>query len=317
MLETQNGESRSMATTQSTLEKLETNLDESIGVRQPSISRPKLSPVASAKDVGRRPLRNFGRIQIDQVIPDPSQPRSEFSDESNQQLAQSIKKKGQFAPIRVRWSPSHEKWIIVYGERRWRAAQAAKLQTIDCQFDENKLTDAEVLEQQMIENLLREDLSPIEQARGFSALMELHGWNGKQVAESLHVPASTISRALALLDLPEDVQRKVDAGELAARSAYEISKLDDETRQRELADQAANGLTLKETQEIVNTRRPKKKSATRNKSRKLEFIAENGWRIIAKPPSDGSARTYYELKDAIDQINDDVELRIRNNIRID
>ena len=83
-----------MATTQSTLEKLETNLDESIGVRQPSISRPKLSPVASAKDVGRRPLRNFGRIQIDQVIPDPSQPRSEFSDESINQLAQSIKEEG-------------------------------------------------------------------------------------------------------------------------------------------------------------------------------------------------------------------------------
>lgn len=316
MLETQNGESRSMATTQSTLEKLETNLDESIGVRQPAISRPKLSPVASAKDVGRRPLRNFGRIQIDQVIPDPSQPRSEFSDESIRQLAQSIKKKGQFAPIRVRWSPSHEKWIIVYGERRWRAAQAAKLQTIDCQFDENKLTDAEILEQQMIENLLREDLSPIEQARGFSALMELHGWNGKQVAESLHVPASTVSRALALLDLPEDVQDKVDAGELAARSAYEISKLDDEARQRELADQAANGLTLKETQEAVQKRQPKKKSAMNRPAKKLEFLTESGWRITAKPPADGTGRTYDHLKEAIDHVMEDIESRIKSNIRI-
>ncbi len=306
-----------MATTHSTLERLEMNLDESIGVREPSIPRPKLSPVASAKDVGRRPLRNFGRIQIDQVIPDPSQPRSEFSADAINQLADSIKHKGQLAPIRVRWSAEVDKWIIVYGERRWRAARAAKLETIDCRFDESDLTEAEILEQQMIENLLREDLSPIEQARGFSALMELHGWNGKQVAESLHVPASTVSRALALLDLPEDVQAKVDAGELAARSAYEISKLDDETRQRELATQATNGMTLKETQEAVKPRRPKKKSAARGKSKKLEFIAENGWRIVATPPADGSARTYYELKDAIDQINEDVELRIKNNIRID
>ena len=317
MLEMQNSEWRSMASTQSTLERIETNLDESIGARRQNNGRPKLSPVASQKDVGRRPLRNFGRIRIDQVIPDPAQPRTEFPEEAVNQLAMSIKQKGQLAPIHVRWSADAEKWIIVSGERRWRAARVAKLETIECKFDESDFTEAEILEQQMIENLLREDLSPIEQARGFSALMDLHGWNGKQVAESLHVPASTVSRALALLDLPSDVQDKVDAGELAARSAYEITRIEDETAQRELAEKAAAGMTLKETQAEVQKRHPKKKSVKKRPAKKLEFLSESGWRIVAKPPTDGTCRTYDYLKEAIDHVMEDIESRIKSNIRID
>ena len=316
MLETQNGEWRSMASTQSTLERIETNLDESIGARRQNNGRPKLSPVASQKDIGRRPLRNFGRIRIDQVIPDPAQPRSEFPEEAVNQLAMSIKQKGQLAPIHVRWSADAEKWIIVSGERRWRAARIAKLETIECRFDESDFTKAEILEQQMIENLLREDLSPIEQARGFSALMDLYDWNGKQVAEALRVPASTVSRALALLDLPEDMQANVDSGELAARSAYEISKLDDVRIQRDLASKSSNGMTLRETQETVKRHRSKKKSA-RKSNTKLDFFAENGWRITAYPPKGNDRRTYHDLREAIDHMVEDVDVRIKSNIRID
>ena len=73
---------------------------------------------AGRKDVGRRPLRNFGRVVISQVIPDPQQPRVEFAEEDLEQLALSIREKGQLSPIRVRWSESLEKWIIISGERR-------------------------------------------------------------------------------------------------------------------------------------------------------------------------------------------------------
>ena len=305
-----------MATTQSTLERLESNLDESIGARRQTASKPRLSPVPSVKDVGRRPLRNYGAIRIDQVIPDPSQPRDEFAKEAIDSLAKSIKKK-QLAPIRVRWSASHDKWIIICGERRWRAAQAAKLETIECYFVDRELSDAEILEEQLVENLLREDLSPIEQARGFSALMDLHGWNGKQVAESLRIPASTVSRALALLDLPADIQDNVDSGRLAARSAYEISRVDDEAVQRDLAQRSANGMSLKETQEAVRQRRTKKKPGRKPQSKKLEFFAENGWRITATPPKDGTGRTYDHLKEAIDHVIEDVDSRIKSNVRID
>jgi ParB family chromosome partitioning protein len=248
-------------------------------------------------------------------MPDPSQPRTDFSEESVQRLAKSICEKGQLAPIRVRWSADHGKWLIVCGERRWRAARFASLDSIDCYFDEADLTAAEVLEQQMVENLLREDLKPTEQARGFSELMELRGWNGKQVAESLRVPASTVSRALSLLDLPSDIQQQVDAGVIAARSAYEISKVGNVERRRELAEQAASGMTVKQTQDAVRRRPPKNRKHPTQK--RLEFFAENGWRIVAIPPHDPKLRTYDHLKEAIDHVDEDVQARIKSNIRID
>jgi ParB family chromosome partitioning protein len=176
------------------------------------------------------------------------------------------------------------------------------------------MSEAEKLEQQMIENLLREDLSPIEQARGFSALMELNQWNGKQVAEALHIPASTVSRALALLDLPVDIQAKVDAGQVAARSAYEITKVENATRRRELANKAAAGMTLKEMQSEVRRRpaRPRRDTATKQ----LKFHAENGWKLIAIAPQDKSTRTYHHLKEALEHTMEDVEVRINGNVRI-
>ncbi len=290
-----------MATTQSNLENLETNLDESIGVRQKATG-PKLSPVPSSKDVGRRPLRNAARIAIDQVIPDPSQPRAEFSQDSMDRLANSIRAKGQLAPIRVRWSALHDKWIIVCGERRWRAVRAAGLETIDCCFVDGELSEPEILEQQMVENLLREDLSPIEQARGFSALMELHGWNGKQVAESLHVPASAVSRALSLLDLPADIQRKVDSGELAARSAYEISKLPDDSVRRELAQTAAEG-KLTHKQAATAVRQHRGKQAPKPRTTKQVFFADDGWRVTVSANKKG---TYHEMEIALSQALDEV-----------
>lgn len=304
-----------MATTQSKLEQLEQNLDESIGVRPSESSRPRLSPVASPKDVGRRPLRNVGRIQVDQVIPDPTQPRKEFSEESIERLANSMRARGQLAPIRVRWSNNSGKWIVVCGERRWRAARAAGLETVDCCFDDGEPSEAEVLELQMIENLLRDDLSPMDQARGFSALMELNGWNGKQVAESLHIPASTVSRALALLDLPQDIQQQVDAGEIAARSAYEISKIDDAETRRKLADQVSEGLTHDETRKAVQQRCGKRTGRRKScgQSTSLSFDSENG---VAISVLSKRKVNYHEILEALQQAVDEVQLRINNNVQL-
>ena len=308
-----------MATTQRKLKQLETNLDESIGIRRQELTA-NLSPIASAKDIGRRPLRNVGRIEIKQVIPDPDQPRTEFSEESIQRLGQSIREKGQLAPIRVRWSEAQRKWIIVCGERRWRAVTAAGLPTIDCYFDDGmNASESEILEQQMVENLLRDNLSPLDLARGFSALIKLNNWTRKQVAASLHIPASTVSRALALLDLPSDVQEQVEKGAVAARSAYEISKLDDATEQRRLAEKAANGMTLKQTQAAIQERSKKPKINRRNsdyKPQRLKFVAENGWSISATPPKSGR-RNYHDVLQAMEDAIEDVKSRINANIRID
>lgn len=300
-----------MASTRKTLQEIGTHLDESMGVRRAS-SRPQLSPLASPKDIGRKPLRGFAKIEIDRLVPDPRQPRKEISEESITRLAQSLCAKGQMFPIRVRWDEERQQWIIISGERRWRASKAAGLETIDCYFHEGELAESELLEQQLVENLLREDLRPIEEAQAFAALMELNGWNGKQLAAALHITPSKVSRALTLLDLPEDLRQQVDCGTLAARSAYELSKLGDESVQRQLARRAAKGgLTHQQAARVVRQRRGKRKEKSR--SERLTFLAENGWIIVVQSKKKG---TYYEVEEALEQALEDVRLRIKNNIRL-
>ena len=104
-----------------------------MGVRTQEL-RPSLAPAADSKYVGRKPLRNTGKLDLNQVIADPNQPRMDFSEEALEHLAQSIQDKGQLQAIRVRWSGELDKWVIIAGERRFRATKRAGLTEIDCVF---------------------------------------------------------------------------------------------------------------------------------------------------------------------------------------
>lgn len=302
-----------MASTSKILSDITGNLDESMGV-MPGERRSRLSPVPNKKDIGRRRRHDVGSVEVDRLMPDPEQPRKEFSDEAIARLAESLRSQGQLQPIRVRWSESDSKWIIVSGERRWRASKLAGLSTIDCVFEEQDLRHDRTLEQQLVENLLREDLLPIEEARAFQQLMRLKNWNGKQVAEALHIPASKVSRSLALLDLPPEVQQRVSSGQLAARSAYELSKLPDAQSQISVAEQVATGkLTHRDTAKKVRHVRRKAKPKRKPGGAKVEFWAENGWKITVSSKGKG---TYHHVKEALEQALDETELRIRGNIQI-
>ena len=227
-------------------------------------------------------------------------------------LANSIRDNGQLHPICVRWNQESEKWLIVTGERRWQATKAAGLEKIDCIFIDDELNPSEILEQQLIENLLRQDLRPLEEARGYAALMELNNWNGKQVAESLHVSTSKVSRCLALLDLPHDVQQQIDSGELLRSSAYELTKLDNAEAQRTLADQAASGsLTKNQAAKAVKQRRGK--STSKSRGIRQTFQAENGLKITVSSNRSG---TYHEIEEALIEALEEVRLRIENNIQL-
>ncbi len=300
-----------MATTQNKLASIEHLLNESLGMRTTDL-RPKLSPVPDARDIGRRPLKGFGRVDIQQVMPDPQQPRSEFDEDAISSLAANIKAKGQLHPIHVRWSEDSRKWIIISGERRWRAATHAALTTVDCFFHESALTSGQVLELQLIENLLREDLRPIEQAKAFQSLMELNKWNGKQLAESLRIPASTVSRSLALLSLPSDVQHRVDTGQIAARTAYELSRLTNDEDRRQLVTQSATG-NLTNSQAAVAVRQKPTKRAAKPQTIRQTFYAENGCHLTITAPT---ASTYHHLEEALQQALEEVQLRIENGVRI-
>ena len=247
-------------------ERLSGNMGESLGVRLASPGGPGVAavgiPSVSPED-GRTRDRLAGHMEIEKIIPDPEQPRKYFSEESIEQLAASLKKTGQLQAIRVRWSAEHGKWIIISGERRYRAAISAGLKTIACSFIDRPLTESEIRQESLIENLLREDLRPIEAANGYQQLMDLNGWTMQQVADALNVSKGAVSKSLALLKLPEEIQGQVDQGVISASSAYEVSRLKDEDAQKELASRiVSEGLKRDEAGEAVGkTARPKVHSA--------------------------------------------------------
>ena len=106
-------------------------------------------------------------IPVDKLRPDPDQPRREFDEEDLQRLAESLRSRGQLQPIRVRWDAGQQSWVIVSGERRWRAAGLAGLTSLACVEVKGEPTPDEILEDQLIENCLRADLKPIEQAHAY------------------------------------------------------------------------------------------------------------------------------------------------------
>jgi ParB family transcriptional regulator, chromosome partitioning protein len=299
-----------MTSTRKLLEILNDQFDESVGVRKMDL-KPVLSPVASQKDAGRRPVRQFGRISIDQVIPDPDQPRQQFDSDAVERLSKSITDKGQLAPIRVRWAETSQKWVIIAGERRWRATRQAGLTTIDCHFHEGDLSHSEILEQQIIENCLREDLKPLEQARAFASLMELNGWNGKQVAEALRVQPATVTRTLALLKLPGDIQAQVESGDISSRAAYEISKLDSDEARRQMAVSVINHqLNPTETAQAVRQKKGRPRPETR--STKESIRTPEGWTVIVASRKKGN---YHEIEQALEYALEDIRHRINNGIQ--
>lgn len=192
---------------------------------------------------GRTRLREAGVMEIDRITPDPDQPRRFFEPDAIHRLASSLKSHGQLQPIRVRWSDSASKWIIIAGERRYRAAVEAGLKTIQCIFVDPESPDEPSirLAEQMVENCLREDLSPVEQAKAFDRLMKMQGWNAKQLAEELHVSPASVSRALALLGLPPELHKEVDSGAIPASAGYELAKVQDPDQQQSLAQKVISG----------------------------------------------------------------------------
>jgi ParB family chromosome partitioning protein len=199
-------------------------------------------------------------IPVAKIDRDPDQPRQEFDEEELARLAESLRIRGQLQPIRVRWDEGRGAYVILAGERRWRAARAAGLDKLACVIHEGALTEGEKLAMQLVENALRADLKPIEQARAYRRLMDARGYSTRDLAAELHIAQTSVVRALALLELPADVQARVEGGELASTVAAELAKIPDATIQAEVAQAVvAEGLTRTEVTELVQAvkaRRP-------------------------------------------------------------
>lgn len=255
-------------------ERLAGNMQESLGVRlvkaDDGPGQGRAIAQVSPED-GRTRDRTAGHMELERIIPDPDQPRKTFAEESIAQLAESLKKAGQLQPIRVRWNDHHGKWVIISGERRYRAAMLAGMKTIACQFVDRPLTESEIRQESLIENLLREDLKPIEAAEGYRQLIEMNAWTVQQVADALNVSKGSVSKALSLLKLPPDIRAQVDEGAISPSAAYEVSRLPGEGAQRELAARiVTEGLKRDEAGIAVGKApRPRTKAAPASPARPL------------------------------------------------
>ena len=186
-------------------------------------------------------------IPVSSIRPNPRQPRTHFDEAALAQLRDSIAEFGVLVPILVR--RAERGYELIAGERRWRAAMAAKLATVPAVVRES--SDTESLEVAIIENLQRENLNPLEEAAGFAQLIEEHGFTHDRLAERLGRGRPTISNALRLLALPDAVQAHVRAGRLSAGHAKILAGLDAGPA-RALADRAANaGLSVRALERLV------------------------------------------------------------------
>ncbi len=166
---------------------------------------------------------------IEEVFPNPDQPRKHFSEESLQELADSVREKGVIQPLLVE-QVSDGSYQIIAGERRYRASKLAGLKTIPVIVRE--FSQEEKMEIALIENIQREDLSPVEEARAYRGLMESSGYSQEALAERLGKKRSTIANAVRLLRLPEDILDALDQGVVSAGHARALlqSGSDDKIR---------------------------------------------------------------------------------------
>jgi ParB family chromosome partitioning protein len=224
-------------------------------------------------------------IELSRIVPDPDQPRKEFDPETIDRLAKSLSTRGQLMPIRVRWDEQAENYRIVAGERRYRAATRAGLSSLQCIVATGPLSAVEVLQDQLVENCLRDDLKPVEQANALRSLMDANGWSAQQVAEELQLSKPSVVKALALLKLPEAVRDQVDAGAIAPSVAYEISQLPRAEDQSALAEQTTTqGLTRSEVVAAVKAKAAGKGMA-RPSPVKREIRLDDGTRITIAGPA--------------------------------
>ena len=192
-------------------------------------------------------------IPVDQIDVNPRQPRKEFDQAALDELARSLRTSGMLQPVVVRRA-ADGRWQLIAGERRWRAAQQAGLERIPAMV--RQASDAESLELALVENLLREDLNPLEEAEAYQQILTEFGWTQEQLAQRVGKDRSTVANSLRLLRLPRAIQDDLRAGRLTMGHARALLSLTDPSEQLKLRDEIlAHEWSVRATEEGVERRR--------------------------------------------------------------
>jgi ParB family chromosome partitioning protein len=206
-------------------------------------------------------------IPIDRIRPNPRQPRKRFEDSALSELVESIRSSGVIQPVVVR--RNGDDYELIAGERRWRAARQAGLDRIPAVVRD--VTDAQSLELALVENLLREDLNPMEAAEGYRQLLAEFGWTQEELGHRIGKDRSSIANALRVLKLPSPIQDDLRAGRLTMGHAVALLSLTSQEDQIKLRDQiVAHSWSVRATEADVKVRRAPRPPARR---RSVELTA--------------------------------------------
>lgn len=258
-------------------------------------------------------------LDIDLIAPNPEQPRVNFAENELEELARSIRANGIVQAIVVR-SAGENRYQIVAGERRWRAAQKAGLRKVPVSVKE--VSDEKLLEVALIENIQRQQLNPIEEANAFRKLIDSIGLTQEEVSERVGKERTLITTTMRLLKLPDEVQKHLIDGKLSLSHGRALLMSDDAATQRIVADEAiAQGLSVRETERRVKAakRAPKEREEPQARvvdpnvkvaeTRMKRHLSTNVKILPAKKGTGGKIEIEYY---GIDDLNRIYEMLIKN-----
>jgi ParB family chromosome partitioning protein len=208
-------------------------------------------------------------LPIDQVKPNPNQPRSRFDDQALAELTVSIQEVGVLQPVIV--GVTEDGYVLIAGERRWRASKKAGLTTIPAVVRGS--SGESTLLESLVENLQREDLTPLEEAHAFKQLLEDYGMTQDQVADRVGKSRPAVTNTLRLLQLPGPIQSMVDGGSLSAGHARALLGLSDARYATYLAERAvAEGWSVRQIEDAVRARQEMERPPAAQKVRQLRPV---------------------------------------------
>lgn len=248
--------------------------------------------------------RTVQEVELEQINAGRFQPRENFNEESLNELTESIKKHGVLSPILVR-ELGLNKYEVIAGERRLRASLKAGLETIPCLIDQKK--DQDALESALIENLQREDLNAVEEARGYDRLKREFGLTQDEVATSTGKARSTIANSLRILSLPQKALDYLAAGKIEKGHAKLLASLDAKEAEQAAENIVKNKLTVRDLSKTSNTN--KKNKQTKEKQTDVLLIEQEmsdnfGHQISieAKNKQKGVVQISYKTSDELETI---------------
>lgn len=255
-------------------------------------------------------------VSVSKIKPNPYQPRKTFDQKALEELSESIKENGLFQPILLR--ETLVGYEIISGERRYRASKLAGLKTIPAIIYD--YTDQQMMEVALVENIQREDLSIVEEARSYQSLIDNLGYTQEQLANKVGKSRSHVANIIRLLKLDDDILESVDKGLLSMGHVKVLITIDDKKRQHQIVDQIiSQNLNVRQTEELASSAKGKSTIKVKQRranetvksarNKRIETIVREklGFQVIVTGENKGSIEFKYnspdELENLLEQLN--------------